>query len=122
MVVPDLPARIIHVDIAHARFDKAPRQQAAVAECARAVFLANVLGLFANVEQLQRLELHAVGRLHRFDAPLEELIGAKRLRVGLVQLEQRVHIGALRVFVDKLVAQIGDDLSGSGSATANPTP
>ena len=100
------------MDVAHAGLDQTTREQTAGAERRVAILLADALRLFANVEQLQRLELHAIGRLHRLDAAFEKCVGAERLRVVLVEALQRVHVGALCRRVHLFVPQIRDDLLG----------
>src|SRR6185295_9794378 len=71
VIVPGLVSVVVDVDVAHAAFDQTAGEQASVAEGGGAVLFADGSGLFAHVEQVRRLRLHAEGRLQGLDAAFE---------------------------------------------------
>src|SRR5205823_4663844 len=71
---------------------------------------ANGFGFFPDIEDVERLELHAVGGLHGLDTALEKLVGSEGSAVIAVERLKRVQLAALRGGIRPLVAQIGDHL------------
>ena len=111
VVVPRLAGAVVDVNIADAALHQPSRQQAAVGERRVAVFRADRFGLLADIEHIQRFELHPVRRFHGLDAAFEIIVGAERLRsksrfrAWIASSSRRCCFGS-----SPLVAEIGDHL------------
>ena len=123
MIVPDLARAVIDVDVTHARFHQAARHEAAVGERRAAIFLADRFGLFADVVNVGRFELHAVSRFHGFDAPVEKRVLAESSAEVLVERGQRIHLArAAPVAPSHWLRRLAIIFSGSISASLKATP
>ena len=67
-------------------------------------------GLFADIVDIRRFELHAVGGLHGFEAAVEKCVVAERFVEAAIHGRQRVHFAPLLGRAEPLIVQIGDHL------------
>src|SRR5215472_10424415 len=110
MIVPNLTDAVIDMNITDTVLDQSPGQEAAIGKWSIAIFGADRFRLFSNVEDIQRLELHSVRRLHRFDPAFEVVIRSKTFGIVPVERLDRVQIAALGGGLVPFVLQIGDHL------------
>ena len=110
VIVPGLAGAVIDVDGANAALHQAAGQQAAVGERRVAVLLANRLRLLAEIEDVDRFGLHAVGRFHRLDAAFEKFVLPELLLVLAIHRLHQIQLPPLRFPVELLVLQVADHL------------
>ena len=77
VIVPWLSGPINDMNRANPALNETPRQQTSVGEGRRAIFLANLGRLVANIERVGGFGLHSKGALHRGDSAFENLILAE---------------------------------------------
>jgi hypothetical protein len=114
VVVPGLVVAVVDLRHAHAALRQPPRDQAGVGELAGAVALAHRPRLLAEVEDVQRLRLHAEGHLQRLDARLQLPVAAALLEVQLVHRLDQVELAALPPGRKPAVLQVADERPGVG--------
>ena len=96
MAVPRLAGAVPELDEAHAAFEQPPRDERLPGVNAVAVHLADRLRLFADVEGVGGIHLHAVGQFERLDAGFQpRVLLPAALLVFLVELLQQVELLAL---------------------------
>ena len=88
VAVPRLPLAVPDLHEPHAPLDQPPGDENLPGLHARAVHVADVLRLAADVERVGRFDLHAIGQLERLHAGFELRIAAALL---LVQPVERLH-------------------------------
>ncbi len=126
--VPRIARRVVDLHHADALFNEAGGGETAASRGAFTVHLDGGLGLLADVEDVGRFGLHAVGRLHGADGGLELRIGfggvgaVGLLLVERVELLDEVELLALLVEVELFVVDIGDQLVGVEVLLAGVSP
>ena len=103
MVVPTAEA---DVDVADASLDEAAGEEAAGGKVARSIFVADGGGLFADIEGVERGELHAIGRFHRLDAAFEVIVGTEGAAEFAIECLLSVELTPQSVFIRPFVLQI----------------
>src|SRR5262245_57138648 len=89
MTVPGNRFTVINLDKAYAFFDKSPRDESLPAMHRVAIGLSDVRGLPADIEGVNRLDVHAGGQFVRLDARLNPSIFLARGLMSTIQLGQQ---------------------------------
>ena len=89
-------------------FDQPAGQQAAVGVRRGSILLAHGGRLLADIERIERGELHAVGGFHGLNAAFEKCVGPKRRHVVAVEILDEVELQPLAFGVELLVPQVAD--------------
>jgi hypothetical protein len=111
--VPGLAVAVVDLDETHPALGEAAGKEAAVREVAGAVGFADLFGLFGKVKGIARLELHAVGGLHRLDAAFEGfLTGGARGEMFAVEGGGEIELAALGGGIGFRRAEPGDHAVG----------
>jgi hypothetical protein len=110
MVVPGLARSGPDLDETHALLEKTAGRQELAGLGAGAVGVPDVLGLAREVEDVDRLHLHAVGELEGLDAGLELSVPAPGLLVAPVEGGEEVELAPLLVGRAHGVADVADEL------------
>src|SRR3954469_13813626 len=92
MVVPRLTFTVPDLDKSNAAFEEAAGDQQLPGLCACAIQVADVLGLFSDVERVRGVNLHAVGQFERLDTSFELAVPSAAAGMLLVQGVEQVKL------------------------------
>src|SRR6185312_2570427 len=80
---------------AYAALEQAPGGENLPRLGAGSIEIENVLGLFARVERIRRVGLHAVSHFKRLDARLELRLMLALIHVALIERQKQIELAAL---------------------------